>query len=52
MEVANFVIDPKTITYGATVVEIVNDIFNSSMPPSTGLGTVGVAINDFFFFRR
>jgi len=23
--------------------------FNSSMPPSTGIGTVGAAINDFFF---
>ena len=48
-DVVNFVIDPKTITYGAAGVEIVNDIFNSSMPPSTGLGTVGAAINDFFF---
>ena len=48
-DVVNFVIDPKTIAYGATGVEIVNDVFNSSMPPSTGLGTVGAAINDLFF---
>ena len=48
-DVVNFVIDPKTIAYGATGVGIVNDVFNGSMPPSTGLGTVGAAINDFFF---
>lgn len=48
-DVVNFVIDPKTITYGTVGVEFLNDTFNDSMPPSTGLGTVGAAINDFFF---
>ena len=47
--VGNFLIDPKTITYGTVGVEFLNDTFNDSMPPSTGLGTVGAAINDFFF---
>ena len=43
-DVVNFVIDPKTITYGTVGVEFLNDTFNDSMPPSTGLGTVGAAI--------
>jgi hypothetical protein len=50
--IGNIALDPRTWIYGTSGVEIVNDVFNSSMPPSTGLGKVGTAINDFFFFRR
>ena len=47
--IGNIALDPRTWIYGTSGVEIVNDVFNSSMPPSTGLGKVGTAINDFFF---
>lgn len=36
-------------TVGVGGVEIVNDIFNDSMPPSTNLGTIGATIKDLLF---
>ena len=49
--VGNFLIDPKTITYGTAGVEIVNDIFNESMPAETLPGRIYYIYDNWDIFK-
>jgi hypothetical protein len=51
-DVVNFVMDPKTIAYGATGVEILDGYYGGSSPDYKNIGSWLMGINSFLDFME